>query len=307
MFDRLLTYDELTGALKRKFLNETYRTYRRTSLDKGQPYTVALLDVDGLRTINESYGPLAGDRVLKAVVDLLKQTIEAPFTILRYNGGSFLLFIENRQELHAKRDLEAAVQSFNELSFEAGADEFRSSFSAGVAEADDASEPVEHWIELAGKALRAAKAGRLGVAAARSSQSADEKRTYRMAIIDDDAIMRTMLQEHAQKCFPGNIHLDIRVFPDGEAFLTDDWTHSEDTYFVILDRMMPQMDGLGVLQRLRQLKQSDRYTVLILTAKSAEADVIKALQLGADDYIAKPFSVRELETRIRRLAKRINS
>lgn len=70
---------------------------------------------------------------------------------------------------------------------------------------------------------------------------------------------------------------------------------------VVLDVMLPGIDGLEVLRRLRQ--RSDR-PVLMLTARNTEADMILGLELGADDYLTKPFSPRELVARVRALLRR---
>ena len=66
---------------------------------------------------------------------------------------------------------------------------------------------------------------------------------------------------------------------------------------VVLDIMMPDMDGFEVCQRIRQTSQ---IPILFLTARSYEEDRIKGLEIGADDYIMKPFSLRELAARIER-------
>ncbi len=71
---------------------------------------------------------------------------------------------------------------------------------------------------------------------------------------------------------------------------------------VILDWMLPRLDGLQVLQRIRQ---SSPTPVLMLTARSEEADRVIGLEVGADDYLTKPFSMRELLARVRALLRRI--
>lgn len=75
-----------------------------------------------------------------------------------------------------------------------------------------------------------------------------------------------------------------------------------DYALIILDLMLPQMDGISVCTRIRE---TDPYTpILILTAKAEEIDRILGLELGADDYMTKPFSVRELTARVRALLRR---
>lgn len=71
---------------------------------------------------------------------------------------------------------------------------------------------------------------------------------------------------------------------------------------VLLDIMLPGMDGLSVLQHLRS--RSDTVAVLLLTAKGAEHDVVRGLEAGADDYVTKPFGIHELVARVRGLLRR---
>jgi DNA-binding response OmpR family regulator len=86
---------------------------------------------------------------------------------------------------------------------------------------------------------------------------------------------------------------------DGIAALEEHANTSPD--LVILDWMLPRLDGLEVLRRLRQ---SSATPVLMLTARSEETDRVLGLEVGADDYLAKPFSMRELVARVRALLRR---
>ena len=105
------------------------------------------------------------------------------------------------------------------------------------------------------------------------------------------------------------VHL-VRAYLEREGFTVDTVTdgraalHHARTarpHLIVLDLMLPGMDGLEVCRRLRQ--ESDVY-ILMLTAKSEEADRIVGLELGADDYLAKPFSPRELVARVKAVLRR---
>jgi two-component system, OmpR family, alkaline phosphatase synthesis response regulator PhoP len=75
--------------------------------------------------------------------------------------------------------------------------------------------------------------------------------------------------------------------------------------FIVLDLMLPGMNGMDLCRRLRRENQTRRTPIIMLTAKTSEADRIAGLDLGADDYIAKPFSVQELLARIRAVLRRV--
>ncbi len=87
---------------------------------------------------------------------------------------------------------------------------------------------------------------------------------------------------------------------DGQEALEAFRNHQPD--LVVLDVMMPQLDGYGVCQELR--KESD-VPIVMLTALGDVADRITGLELGADDYVVKPFSPKELEARIRCVLRRV--
>jgi len=73
---------------------------------------------------------------------------------------------------------------------------------------------------------------------------------------------------------------------------------------VILDIMLPGDDGLAILSKLRQMSQYQKLPIMMLTAKGSEIDKVKGLDLGADDYMTKPFGVMELISRVRALLRR---
>jgi two-component system, OmpR family, alkaline phosphatase synthesis response regulator PhoP len=102
----------------------------------------------------------------------------------------------------------------------------------------------------------------------------------------------------------------VRAYLEREGFTVDAVTDGRaalhharvmQPHLIVLDLMLPGMDGLEVCRRLRQ--ESDVY-ILMLTAKSEEADRIVGLELGADDYLTKPFSPRELVARVKAVLRR---
>jgi two-component system copper resistance phosphate regulon response regulator CusR len=92
----------------------------------------------------------------------------------------------------------------------------------------------------------------------------------------------------------------VDTAPDGKSAM--DMVHGTDYDLIILDMMLPDMDGLRVLERIRNRKTSP--PVLILSARGSVDDRVKGLELGADDYLVKPFAFVELLARVRVLLRR---
>ncbi len=95
---------------------------------------------------------------------------------------------------------------------------------------------------------------------------------------------------------------DVISANDGPSGLEIAQRHKVD--LIVLDLMMPGMDGLEVCRRLRADARTGRIPLIMLTAKATEADRIVGLELGADDYVTKPFSPRELVARVKAILRR---
>lgn len=108
-------------------------------------------------------------------------------------------------------------------------------------------------------------------------------------MVEDDPTLRMSLRASLRSA-----GFNVRVATDGSEGL--ELALSEPPDLVLLDVMMPQMNGFEVLQRLRERHQE--LPVLMVTAKGEEEDKVRALGLGADDYIVKPFGVAELIARV---------
>lgn len=122
-----------------------------------------------------------------------------------------------------------------------------------------------------------------------------ENSGFKIAIIEDDNAVRSSLV----------LNLELERFKvvtaeDGEKGLA--LIESEKPDLIIMDVMMPRKDGLAVCKELRQAGNST--PIILLTARSDEVDKVLGLELGADDYLPKPFGMRELIARVRALLRR---
>jgi DNA-binding response OmpR family regulator len=156
------------------------------------------------------------------------------------------------------------------------------------------------------QALEASKASeRTIVENANDSLDDLSKRNLFISIIDDDPIIRTMLIRILNVMDFSNFDLNLAEFGDGVQFFKSNRLAEKGEHFLIIDGVMPVMDGIEILQQVQKIKYRHNIHVLMLTGRKSEADIEKALALGADDYVTKPFSIKELQARIQRLIKRM--
>ena len=116
-------------------------------------------------------------------------------------------------------------------------------------------------------------------------------------IIDDEKDLIELVRYNLEKDGYDSISAT-----DGQSGLEIAQRHKLD--LIVLDLMMPGMDGLEVCRRLRADPRTGRVPLIMLTAKATEADRIVGLEMGADDYIIKPFSPRELVARVKAILRR---
>lgn len=121
-----------------------------------------------------------------------------------------------------------------------------------------------------------------------------------IVLVEDDESIRAMLEYYLK-----SLNYQVLAFESGEAMLAAPGAASPALY--ILDIMLPGIDGLEILRRLRGEEQSARTPVIMLTARGTEMDKVAGLELGADDYLAKPFGLMELQARVKALLRRAGS
>lgn len=119
--------------------------------------------------------------------------------------------------------------------------------------------------------------------------------THQILIIEDHQEIARLLAMHLR-----DLNFEVSIVNDGHEGLKR--AQQPDFDLIILDLMLPGIDGLEICKRLRQ--QACTTPILMLTSKSAEIDRVLGLELGADDYVTKPFSCLELTARVRAILRR---
>ncbi|MBN8551391.1 MAG: phosphate regulon transcriptional regulator PhoB [Caulobacterales bacterium] len=117
-------------------------------------------------------------------------------------------------------------------------------------------------------------------------------------VVEDDDAIATLIQYNLEK-----EGYDVAIAGDGEEGLVQADERLPD--LIILDWMLPKVSGIEVCRRLRSRPESRNVPIILLTARAEESDRVRGLDVGADDYLTKPFSVPELNARIRAVLRRI--
>lgn len=117
-------------------------------------------------------------------------------------------------------------------------------------------------------------------------------------VVEDDESIREMLSYYFK-----SVGYTVRAYESGEAMLAAEEGKPCPALY-ILDIMLPGMDGLEILRRLRADRARSALPVILLTARTAEMDRVAGLEEGADDYVVKPFGIMELQARVKAVLRR---
>lgn len=117
-------------------------------------------------------------------------------------------------------------------------------------------------------------------------------------VVEDDESIREMLRYYFK-----SVGYAVRSYESGEAMFAGE-EGQPCPVLCILDIMLPGMDGLEILRRLRADKERGKVSVILLTARTAEMDRVTGLESGADDYVVKPFGIMELQARVKAVLRR---
>ncbi len=121
-----------------------------------------------------------------------------------------------------------------------------------------------------------------------------------IAIVDDEEDIVELVSHHLKR-----EGFKVKEFHNGRDFLS--YLESVTPDLAVLDIMLPGIDGLEICRILKNKSSTISMPIIMLTAKATEADIVVGLELGADDYMVKPFSTRELVARVKTVLRRLES
>ncbi len=295
--DHLILIDELTKLYNRKYLEQVFKSLISRQWEDEQQFSIAFIDLDNFKQVNDQFGHIVGDNVLKSFADFVSEKLQSSETFIRYGGEEFVIIFPNNDANSSKKMLENILNDYVKKQFQSDTGHtFFSSFSAGVVAVDSTeSTSLSFWLDLADMALYESKnQGKQRITVYQHVNQIIEK-PISVAIVEDDIIMQVLISNlFKQVASQNKMKIAIQRFSSGEQFIDSQW-HKNNTHgIVMLNVLLEGMTGLNVIEEV-DLKS---FTVLMISADKAEDEIRQAIELDISDYVKKPFSLSVLESKI---------
>ena len=278
----LLYIDALTGAFNRRFYEDELRHQRIFA-------GVAVVDLDDFKLVNDSMGHHTGDLTLCAAVKAMKRCVRDSDILVRFGGDEFLLMMPNidqetfSRRLHAIRDAVAQTPIPNH-------DNQFLSVSIGGIIAN--GETIEIAMQQADSLMYRAKNKKGCVVTDADTLEVSEFRKPLLLIVDDAEMNRMILRE-----IIGDEYEVIEA-ADGLEAVKLLQEHGKEISLVLLDIIMPKMGGFDVLSHMMSTDLIADVPVIMISGEHSDDAVLRAYELGASDYINRPFDARVVRQRV---------
>lgn len=292
---RELGRDRVTGLPNRAAFHEHVKRIRSGIVNSHDPTAAAILALDRFESLIQEHGPKAGDAAMRHAAKILAQTLRSSDFLGRWNGCEFTALLPRTEPAGASVALRTALEALRESPLRFGKSSIPLSFSAGLSLVQP-GRILDDVLDEADRHLHAAQEAGGGRIVSAQDNLLPPRR--KILIADDDELIRMLLRRLLER-----EGYEVLQCSDGLAALRA--AVETPVSMVITDGSMPVMDGFELVGRLRALPKTAALPILMLTSMGSEPDVVKGFELGADDYVVKPFASAELLARIRRQLKRV--
>ena len=280
--------DSLTGAYNRRYYEEVVRKTIG-------PAGVALLDVDNFKICNDTYGHYAGDMALKTAANAIQSCIRESDLLIRYGGDEFLLVLPGIPGDFLQTKLEQ-IRTAAQMTSVPGYSHFRISLSIGGT-MQTITDPLENIVRRADRLMYQAKCRKnaVMVEVPGHDMAAVEKLLQskpQILLVDDSAMNRMMLTEILGDSY------HILEAENGRECMEKLQTEAGNIALVLLDINMPVMDGFEVLKAMNANHTIEDIPVIMISSEDSDATIRRSYELGASDYVNRPFDARIVYRRV---------
>ena len=287
-YNTKLYHDALTGVYNRRYYEDIAR-------NMSGPSGVAIMDLDDFKVHNDTYGHHGGDIALEVVADVVKGNIRKCDSLIRFGGDEFLLILANMPEKTLKKKLEKIRDQVHAAVIHE-CPHLRVSISiGGVAQGEH--ETMDSAVRRADRLLYHAKATKNEVVVESDntlSESVQTKNCVKplILIVDDCDMNREILREILSSDY------SIMEACGGEEALSMIHQFGTGISLVLLDIVMPGMDGFEVLSYMNQDHTIEDIPVIMISSEDSEAFIRRAYEMGASDYVGRPFDAKVVYRRV---------
>lgn len=278
----LLYIDALTGAFNRRFYEDELRHQRIFA-------GVAVVDLDDFKLVNDSMGHHTGDLTLCAAVKAMKRCVRDSDILVRFGGDEFLLMMPNIDQETFSRRLHAISDAVAQTPIPNHDNQFLSVSIGGIIAN---GETIEIAMRQADSLMYRAKNKKGCVVTDADTLEVSEFRKPLLLIVDDAEMNRMILRE-----IIGDEYEVIEA-ADGLEAVKLLQEHGKEISLVLLDIIMPKMGGFDVLSHMMSTDLIADVPVIMISGEQSDDAVLRAYELGASDYINRPFDARVVRQRV---------